>query len=358
MPERQQITWAKLRVGMMVIASLTIMAVGIFFISGEVGFLSRRYTLRAYMSSASGLREGAEVRLAGIAVGNVEAIRISPYPEPSRAVELILRVTHSYQDQIRADSVASMETSGLLGESYVDISRGGPGQPVVPAGGVVKSSEEADIKRVVQNANDVITNLRALSAKLNDLTEQIQSGKGTIGQLIYDPTVANRLNATLTSAQRIVDRVEGGEGTFGKLMADESLYQRTVATVDRLNNVIDEMQNGKGSMAKFISDPTVFDNVNRLVTHADTFVSNINNGQGSLGKMATDPALYDRANDTFDRMDALVKRIDEGQGTLGKLSTDPALYNNLSDSSQSLRDFLTEFKKNPKKYMTLRLTVF
>jgi phospholipid/cholesterol/gamma-HCH transport system substrate-binding protein len=50
--------------------------------------------------------------------------------------------------------------------------------------------------------------------------------------------------------------------------------------------------------------------------------------------------------------------MDQGQGTLGKLSTDPTLYNNLSESSQSLRDFLTEFKKSPKKYLTLRVRVF
>ena len=48
----------------------------------------------------------------------------------------------------------------------------------------------------------------------------------------------------------------------------------------------------------------------------------------------------------------------EGQGTLGRLSNDPTLYNNLSASSQSLKDFLTEFKKSPKKYLTVRLRLF
>jgi phospholipid/cholesterol/gamma-HCH transport system substrate-binding protein len=48
----------------------------------------------------------------------------------------------------------------------------------------------------------------------------------------------------------------------------------------------------------------------------------------------------------------------EGQGTLGKLSTDPTLYNNLSESSKSLKDFLTEFRKSPKKYLTLKLRMF
>jgi phospholipid/cholesterol/gamma-HCH transport system substrate-binding protein len=342
----------------MVIVSLAILAMGIFLISGQEGFFRRRYTLKAYISEAAGLRQDAQVSLAGVAVGNVERVEISPYPERARAVEIVMRVARVYQDQIRADSRASIETVGLLGESYVDITRGSPGQEVIAEGGVVKTSEEADIKRVVQNANDVIINLRVLSAKLNDITSQIQSGKGSVGKLVYDQTLYNRLNKTTDIAERMVTRVEQGEGTLGKLLADETLYTTTVATIDRLNKVIDDMQHGPGSLAKFVSDPSVYNNVNHMVTQANSLLDNINQGQGTLGKFAKDPQLYDRMNQTFDHFDKISRRMADGQGTLGKFSTDPTLYNNLSESSQSLRDFLTEFKKSPKKYLTLRVRVF
>jgi phospholipid/cholesterol/gamma-HCH transport system substrate-binding protein len=358
MPQRERVTWAQLRVGILVIVSLSVFALGVFFISGQIGFLSRRYTLKAYFSTAAGLRDGAQVRLAGIEVGNVERLLISPYPEPNRAVEVVMRVSRAYQNQIRSDSVAVLETAGLLGESYVEISRGSPGQNVVPNGGEVKTSEEADIKRVVQNANDVISNLRVLSSKLNDITNQIQTGQGSMGKLIYDPGLYNRLNDTTEKVQRLVEKVENGEGTLGKLMSDESLYQRSTATIDRLNQVLDDIQHGKGSLAKFISDPSTVDNINRLVARADTLVDNINTGQGTLGKLAKDPQLYDRMNETTDHMNVVATRIDQGQGSLGKLSTDTALYNNLSESSQSLKEFLTEFRKNPKKYLTLKLRIF
>jgi phospholipid/cholesterol/gamma-HCH transport system substrate-binding protein len=98
--------------------------------------------------------------------------------------------------------------------------------------------------------------------------------------------------------------------------------------------------------------------VNHLVTQANSLVDNINQGQGTLGKLAKDPQLYNRLNETFDHLDALSTRMDQGQGTLGKLSTDPTLYNNLSESSQSLRDFLTEFRKSPKKYLTVKMHIF
>jgi len=342
----------------MVIIGLAILAMGIFFISGQVGFFSRRYTLKAYIAEAAGLREGAQVRLAGVGVGNVKRVQISPYPERARAVEIVMGVARTYQDQIRADSLASIETAGLLGESYVDITRGSPGQEVIADGGVLKTSEEADVKRVVQNANDVILNLRVLSAKLNDITGQIQSGKGSVGKLVYDQTLYNRLNKTSDTVDRMVTRVEQGQGTLGKLLADETLYGTTVATIDRLNKVIDDMQHGPGSLAKLVSDPSMYNNLNHLVTQANSLVDNVNQGQGTLGKLAKDPQLYNRLNETFDHLNALSIRMDQGQGTLGKLSTDPTLYNNLSETSKSLRDFVTEFKKSPKKYLTLKVRIF
>src|SRR6516165_5746455 len=92
MPQRKEINWSQLRVGILVAVSLVVLAVGVFLISGQMGFLSRRYTLKTYLSDASGLREGSQVQLAGIPIGNVEAIRVSSYTEPLRAVEIDMKV--------------------------------------------------------------------------------------------------------------------------------------------------------------------------------------------------------------------------------------------------------------------------
>jgi phospholipid/cholesterol/gamma-HCH transport system substrate-binding protein len=342
----------------MVLVSLAVFAVGVFFISAQVGIFTRKYTLKTYFSGAAGLRAGSQVRVAGVPVGVVQGIRISDFVEPERAVEVTLRVPVSYQKEIRADSVARLATAGLLGDAFVDITRGQPDQPIVPNGGNVKSAEEADIKRIVQNTNDVISNLRVLSSKLNEITGQVQAGQGTMGKLIYDQALYNRMNQMSLDLQRVVARMERGEGTIGKLMEDETLYQRTVASIDRLNQVLDDVQHGKGTLAKLISDPSVYNDVHQLVARATTMVDNVNNGKGTLGKFATDPQLYNRMNETFDRMNIIATRIEQGQGTLGKLSTDPTLYNNLSTSSQSLQEFMTEFRKNPRKYLTVQLKIF
>ena len=358
MPQRQKVTWAQLRVGVLVIVSLTVLAIGIFFISGQVGFLSRRYVLKTYFSSASDLHEGAEVRLAGIAVGNVDKVTISSFSDPNRAVEVDMGISRKFQKQIRTDSSATIETVGLLGESYIDISRGTQDQPVLPPGGVVRGREQPDIKQIVQNTNDVITNLRDVSAKLSDISSEIQKGHGTLGKIIYDQELYNKINKTADSVQSIVADVQEGHGTLGKFLTDETLYQKATASVDRLNQIMDQVQHGNGSMAKFINDPALYDNLKQASAQATALMDNINAGKGTLGKLAVDPTLYNKMNDTLGHVDTVATRIDNGEGTLGKLSTDPSLFNSLNQSAASLRDFLTEFRKNPKKYLTLHMHIF
>jgi phospholipid/cholesterol/gamma-HCH transport system substrate-binding protein len=357
MPQHKQISWVQLRVGLLVIVSLAVFALAIFFISGQVGVFSRRYTLRAYFTSAGGVREGTEVRLAGIPVGNVQRIRMSSFSDPAKAVQFDLRISHRYQNEIREDSVASQETAGLLGESYIDISRGGAGKKILTDNAELQSHEEADIKLIVQNTNDVISNLRVLSGKLNDITGQISSGKGTMGELIYREELYNRFEKTTENVQSLIANVQNGQGTLGKLLTDETLYQRMNSTLDSLNQLVADARSGKGSLGKFISDPSVYDNVNRVAVRGNALMDKIESGQGTLGKLVNDPHLYDRVNSTVTHLDSITSRMDKGEGTLGKLSTDPSMFNTLNASAKSLKEFLDEFRKDPKKYLTLRLHI-
>ncbi len=358
MPQQQRVHWAQLRVGIMAVASLAVLAISIFFISGQGGFFTRHYNLKAFLPGAGDLRDGAQVRLAGIAVGSVAGIRISPFADPRRAVELDLKIARDYQEDIRADSVASVETVGLLGDSYLDITRGSPSQESIPDGGVVKTVEKPNINAVMQNSNDVIMNLTTLSAKLDDISSQIQAGKGSIGKMIYDQTLYNKMDSTISAAQSLVDRAAKGQGTIGKLMADDTLYNRTLTTIDRLNQIMDEVQHGNGSLAKFISDPSAYNNLNRLMTSGNTLIDGINQGHGALGKLVKDEQMYDRMNSALARIDTITQRIEQGQGTLGKLSADASLFNSLNESAQSLKEFLTELRKDPKKYLTVKMHIF
>jgi len=358
MPQRQELTWKQLRVGTLVAVSLIVLGVGVFFISGQVGIFTSKMTLRCYLSSAGGVKEGSEVDVAGIPAGNVSRLSISNEPAPGRAVEVVMKVSRRFAGDIRADSVASPTTQGLLGDSYVDISRGSPSQPQVRDGGEVATHQEAEIKNVVQNANDVVTNLRDLSKAVQDMTNQINSGKGSLGKLIYDPTLYNRINHSADVVNQMADQILSGQGTLGKLVNSNEAYDKLMAATDRLNHLLDEAEHGNGTVAKLMNDPSLYNRLNNVATKADNLITDIDNGKGSLGHLVKDEQLYDRLNQTADHLNVISARMAKGEGSLGLLSTDSKLYNNLSASSESLKEFLADFRKDPKKYLSIKLHIF
>jgi len=358
MPQRKEIQWAQLRVGITVAVCLVIFVIGVFVVSGQIGFITRKYKLRAYFATAELLRPGSQVDLAGIPVGTVKSVHISNSQDPNRAVEIVMQIAREYQDEVRQDSSVEETTQGLLGETFLEITRGSRNKPVIPDNGEIRAFQEPDIKQVMQNANDVVSNLTVLSARLNDMTNEITQGEGSIGKMLYDETLYNDMSATAKSAHEIVASIQQGQGTVGKFMADPTIYNKTVATLDRLNQFLDQAQNGPGTLGRIVSDPALYNQLKDLSAKLNTMIDNVNKGQGTLGKIVTDKELYDHMNSTMAHVDSLTARMDQGTGTLGKLSTDDTLYKNLAASSESLRSFLAEFRKNPKKYLQLRIHIF
>jgi phospholipid/cholesterol/gamma-HCH transport system substrate-binding protein len=358
MPQRKQIRWAELRVGLLVITSLVALAVGIFLISGQIGLFSPKYRVNTYFSSVQGLKVGAPVRLAGVSVGNVESVALSPYPEPERAIEVTLRIARQFQSDVRSDSMAALQSEGLLGDRYVEISRGTPKGSILPDGGQLPGQPSSDIKQIMSNTNDVLSNLRDLSSNLRDITQKIEKGQGSLGKLLSDPTFYNRLGQMAQSAERIVVRIEKGEGSAGKFLSDDAFYRKITSSANRLDRVLDKIESGEGTLAKLINDPGVYDNVNRLLVQANTVVGRINQGEGTVGKLMTDPSLYNRMDRTFEGLSTVARRMERGEGTLGSLSTDDSLFQNLNSATEELKTFAQDFRRDPKKYLRLKFGLF
>src|ERR1041385_4428263 len=163
MATRRSIAWTELRVGILVITSFALLALAIFYVSGQSGFFVKKYTVFAYFQNANNLRSGAEVSLEGVTIGNVSSVAVSKEANPAKAVVAELKLDETYKNIIRTDSKISISTIGLLGDSKVDITRGTEAGMVIADGGSLQGSQEGDIRRIVQGANDVVANFQVLS---------------------------------------------------------------------------------------------------------------------------------------------------------------------------------------------------
>jgi phospholipid/cholesterol/gamma-HCH transport system substrate-binding protein len=359
LPSQKQLKWSQLRVGITVLISTLTLAVLLFLMSGSSGLFTRRITLKSYFDNAQGLRVGAPVRLSGVDVGNVSKILIVPDKDKQLTpVEVMMKVSTRYSYAIHRDSVTSLETAGVLGETYLDIDSLQALGPAARDGDTLPTQVHPDFNQVVRASQGTLENMDALLKRADRILAFAESGKGSLGKLIYDPTLYNRFSSTIAEFQQIVQQVGSGEGSLGRLISRNDAYEKFIATLDKMNGVIDDLQQGKGTAGKFLKDPTLYNNANDTIANMKKLSEDINAGKGTLGKLSKDEELAKKLDTTISKLSQLTTELEAGQGTAGKLIKDETLYNNANEMLVETRNLLKAIRENPKKYLSIKLHIF
>ena len=313
MPQRKQLTWTELRVGMFVLVGLSVLAAGIFYVTGA-GFLGPKYRLRTYLPEVAGVTNGAPVRLDGVDIGNVESIRVVPRtaehaPEKTRSIELVMRLDKRFQPDILTDSTASLVTEGLLGNRYVNITRGFTG---------VALKENQEVPGTAEKSfSDVMASMQGLTVDVHNLIASLQSGQGTLGKLLTDDRAYNNLNGLLAKSNEMIGNIQKGRGTLGKLVASDEMYGKVNATLDNVNGVVTDARAGKGTLGKLLTDPSLYDEAKQAISNGNAVISDVRSGKGSLGKLASDDELYNKLRDSSNNLANATAKLNDNTTTAG-----------------------------------------
>jgi len=359
LPSQKQLKWSQLRVGLTVIFASITLAVLLFLMSGTTGLFSRRITLISFFDNASGLRVGAPVRLSGVDIGNVAAIRVVPDKDKQiTPVEIIMKVSTKYSFNLRRDSEASLDTAGVLGETYLDIDSsqaiGAPAQD----GDTLPTHVHPDFNEVVRSSQSTLQNMDALLKRADRILAFAESGKGSLGKLIYDPRLYDQLSQTVTEFKQVVDEIARGQGSLGKLINSNDAYNKFVATLDKMNAVVEDLQAGKGTAGKFLKDPSLYDNANATIANFKSVSEGINAGKGTLGKLTKDEELAQKIDTTMTKLAALTSELQAGQGSAGRILKDETLYNNVNHVLEETQGLIKAIRENPKRYLSIKLHIF
>ncbi len=357
MPSQKQLKWSQLRVGLTVLIASVTLAVLIFLMSGTGGWFTSKITLRSYIDNAGGLREGAPVRLAGVDIGNVTTVRIVD-GKPTTPVEVTMKVNTKYRFNLRKDSVTLLSTAGVLGETYVDIDSSAAKGPVTTDGDTLAARSQPDIQDVVRASQGTLQNMDALLKRLDRIVAFVESGQGSIGKVIYDPALYDRLNSTVTEFKGLMDEIQSGKGSLGPLLTSDEAYKKVIAAIDKMNVLVDELQQGKGTAGKLLKDPELYNNANKTIANVRQLTDDINAGKGAVGKMTHDQEFAAKLQTLVNNLAALSDRLEQGEGTAGKLFKDPTLYNNSNQVLVETRALLQAIRENPKKYLTFHVKIF
>ena len=359
MPSQKELKWSQLKVGLTVIFASLVLALLLFLMSGTGGLFTHRIILLSFFDNASGLRVGAPVRLNGVDIGNVTKISIvNSKDKQLTPVEVTMRVSTKYAFNLRRDSVTALDTAGVLGETYLDIDSSQAVGPPAKDGDTLPIHQHPDFNEVVRSSQSTLQNMDALLKRADRILAFAESGKGSLGKLIYDPTLYDTFSKTVTEFNGIVDEIAKGQGSLGQLINSNDAYDKFIATLDKINGMVDDLQAGKGTAGKFLKDPTLYNNANDTVANLKKVSDDINAGKGTLGKLAKDEELAKKLDTTMTKLAALTSQLDAGQGTAGKLFKDEALYNNANKMLEETQGLIKAIRENPKKYLSIKLHIF
>jgi len=299
------------RVGLFFILGMALIWVTFETLSGGKIFKDKGYTLIAGFTSLKSLKEGDEVRMAGVKIGEVQRTQLA-----GRRAEAILRIDSTVH--IKNDAVAAIAMQGLIGTNTISIDLGTPNAPDLPAGAEIKTVESADLNTVMtqigdlgkkleaslgnlgsalsgdkdhpgmlqkidQLVSDNQGNLTATIANLKETTDKINKGEGTLGKIINDPKLHDELLATvadiktsaaeaktfMTNAQSIIDQVKAGQGAIGALVFDQKAGDDMKASIANLRAVSDKLAKGEGTLGKLISDDSMLRDAQAIMKKAD-----------------------------------------------------------------------------------------
>jgi phospholipid/cholesterol/gamma-HCH transport system substrate-binding protein len=323
MPSQQEVKWSQLKVGVIVLISVALLCTLLFLMTSASGMsiFAKKLVATTYFENSAGLKVGAPVNLEGVTIGEVKKVQISDSPERKLTpVKVTMYLNPHFHDSLRTDSTASLSTVGVLGDTVVDINSQTAVGPEIHTGAELHTSETPSLQDVVKASQGTVESLNVILAKMNDVVDNIQTGKGSVGQLINDPALYNKATSTVDQLQELTRNLNSGKGTVGKLLNDDKLYNKLDDAVSKLDDISSKLDSGKGTAGKLLNDDQMYNNLNQTLAHANSILSEADAGKGALGLLTKDPAFAAKLNDTVTKLDTLLSNVDEGKGTLGKLA--------------------------------------
>jgi phospholipid/cholesterol/gamma-HCH transport system substrate-binding protein len=346
MPRTRSLAWSELKIGILAVAALVLAVMIVLAVGGQGGFAWERYELKTKFPSAKGLRDGAVVRVAGVDVGKVTGVEFA-----GAEVLITLEVNDENKSRITDQSRASIGSLSLLGEPIIEISPATHGTPLKDGDLIPSVRTPGEFADVAENASQGLEQATAL-------IKEIRAGKGTIGQLFANDQMYKEMNAFVGAAQEVANAINRGRGTAGLFINDPTAYRRANAALGDLQTMTRRINAGEGSLGKLLKDDQLAKSLTATGNSMEQISARLQRGEGTAGKLLTDRQLFDRFNVLAGKMEKLAANLESGEGSAGQFLQNKQLYENMNGAASELKALIGEIKKDPKKYLNVRVSIF
>jgi phospholipid/cholesterol/gamma-HCH transport system substrate-binding protein len=314
---RGGLDWSQARVGAFLIVALLLLAYGIYRVGDLFNVFADRYELVTLVPSAAGLLEGSAVTLAGQRVGQVDEIEFLPVTDGGpNHLSIRFSVDEKVREHIRADSWARIRTQGLLGDKYIDITPGTAAYAVLSPGDTIPSLASVELEDLLVIATETLDTLQLLISDMRQISTALVRGEGTLGHLLTDATLYERMVAGTTELRELLAQINDGDGTLGRIIRDPALYEELTGAIARVDSVALLILEGEGTVGRLLKDDELYQRLLAVVGRADTAIGKLGgaldglaNGGGTFQRMLTDPSLYDQLLKAIVDLQILIEEI-------------------------------------------------
>ncbi len=306
---KKQLRWASLKVGIVITLTLLIVFIVIIFSGGIKSLFQQQEIIKVAVSDVKGLRPGAPVRVAGVDVGAVNEIKL----DKNFGTIVTIAINKDILNFLKKDAKASVQTIGLLGDKYLEISTG-TAQESFNKSQVMEGYPQTEIRDIIGIASSALIRIDKLIKDVDTLISEMRDAKGTVYKLLKDPTLYNNLNSITAELKITIEEIR--TGTLGMISKDKELYKNFTNTIKNFEEISNK----------------------------------VNNSSGSLGKFINEPELYENLLNSSKKLDRLLNEIENSEGTISLLLKDKQTATDLKQSIRELKELIEEIKKDPKKF--------
>jgi phospholipid/cholesterol/gamma-HCH transport system substrate-binding protein len=342
----------EIKVGVFIFLLLVLSAAVIFLLGRKSNLFEEQVELRTSFKSASGLRVGAQVRLAGVQVGQVSQIHFAKDPRDQNVI-VELKIRKEVLPRVTDKSRARIDSMGLLGDKIIDISVGVTGDPVEP-GTMLEGKAPPEYLQLLDIAQGALTDVRAITQRLNkvitlygdpqlyedikqtvrgirQIVGQVEGGKGLAHSLLYDQRLARDLRALFHGVGKTAQRLGSAGRAFalafnelGKILQQVRTTPGTTAHAliygkDQVTKVLEAAGRASEGLVEVIQD-------------AKALMTRAKEGKGLLSELMTGTSgreILENLAAASQTIRQLLASVQSGQGTLGGLLADPTIYEDL-----------------------------
>jgi phospholipid/cholesterol/gamma-HCH transport system substrate-binding protein len=253
------------RVGLLVLAGSVLFLLALFAIANRSFLFSDTFFVRAQFGRVAGLQPGAAVQYQGVNVGRVESVQLPAGPGDKITVTMAIR--SNAQHLIRSNAQAQIKADGLVGNMIVVLVPSIHAAPPIDEGEFIAGVDPFDVFEITDRALASVQTFEDAAVTFQEIMMNVQSGEGTLGRFIYDPSLYDGFVQTTNETRRlmaslgnnaealvvlagqategvnsILGKVDRGEGTFARMLNDPSMYEALLAASDTMRVISQDLR--------------------------------------------------------------------------------------------------------------------